>query len=757
MRRLAFIFVLMLLLASGQFAGAVSNAADAPHVHVQLVVPASAINRGASADAGLYFKIDPGWHVYWKNAGDAGEPPHMKWTLPEGITAGPLEFPAPQRLPLGPLMDFGYEDEVLFPFKVTVADSAKPGWAVLHAKVDWLVCQASCIPGKAELEVTRGIASSAAKSAFVPDDVNLFRRLSSRLPKPLPEEMKAVFQPTQGGFRLVVDTGRKETSAAYFPADQDVIDNPAPQTLTPNPDGLTLDLKKDTNLTANPTQLKGVLELSGGRAYDIAASVGTLAEAAPLSAAASPAASKSAAPIAAPPAASALPAAPPAQPAQNPIAAPSRAASSSPSSSAVPASNPGFLEAVSLAFLGGLILNLMPCVFPVLFLKGLSLVNSGNEERHQLRTHGLVYAAGILASFWALVGVLVTLRGAGSRLGWGFQFQSPVFLALMTGLLFFLGLSLAGQFEIGLTLTSAGGSLAARRGYSGSFFTGVLAVVVATPCTAPFMGAALGYALEQSAVVTFAVFTALALGLAVPYVALTFQPAWTRLLPRPGVWMEVLKQAVAIPIFATAIWLAWVLARAYGADTLLALLPSLLLLAIAGWFLGRWPARRWASLVAGLIVLAAVAVSILAPGKLARASEETTTARASGVWQPWSAEAVARYQAQGRPVMVDFTASWCLSCQVNERVALNQPSVQKAFQNGNVALLKADWTRGDDAITQTLAALGRSGVPAYALYVPGDKTPTLLPEALTSGIVLDALSKLPSAATPTVALTSNRK
>jgi thiol:disulfide interchange protein DsbD len=327
----------------------------------------------------------------------------------------------------------------------------------------------------------------------------------------------------------------------------------------------------------------------------------------------------------------------------------------------------------------------------------------------------------------------------------------------MTGLLFFLGLSLAGQFEIGLTLTSAGGSLAARRGYSGSFFTGVLAVVVATPCTAPFMGAALGYALQQSAVVTFAVFTALALGLAVPYVALTFQPAWTRLLPRPGVWMEVLKQAVAIPIFATAIWLAWVLARAYGADTLLALLPSLLLLAIAGWFLGRWPARRWASLVAGLIVLAAVAVSILAPGKLARASEEATTAQASGVWQPWSAEAVARYQAQGRPVMVDFTASWCLSCQVNERVALNQPAVQKAFQNGNVALLKADWTRGDDAITQTLTALGRSGVPAYALYVPGDKTPTLLPEALTPGIVLDALSKLPSAATPTVALTSNRK
>ena len=224
----------------------------------------------------------------------------------------------------------------------------------------------------------------------------------------------------------------------------------------------------------------------------------------------------------------------------------------------------------------------MPCVFPVLFLKGLALVNSGNEERAKLRMHGMVYAAGILVSFWVLVAVLLGLRAAGATLGWGFQFQSPVFLALMAGLLFFLGLSLAGQFEIGLTLTSAGGALAQKQGYTGSFFTGVLAVVVATPCTAPFMGAAVGYALSQSALVTFAVFTALALGLAAPYVALTLQPAWTRLLPKPGAWMEVLRQAVAVPIFATVIWLAWVLAQAYGAGVLAALLASFLLLGHCG-------------------------------------------------------------------------------------------------------------------------------------------------------------------------------
>ena len=732
MRLTASMLVLPLLLAAGPLAQAVSNSADAPHVHVQLVVPTSGLTPGKAADAGLYFKIDPGWHVYWKNAGDAGEPPHLKWTLPIGITAGPFLFPAPKRLPLGPLMDFGYEDEVLFPFTLTVANTAPTGPAVLHAKADWLVCQASCIPGKAELEVTRTILGGSAKPTNVTPDAEIFHRLNNRLPMQLPREDKVSFQVAEEGVRLTISTGRRETQATFFPSDQEILDNPAPQRVIPTPNGLTLDLKKDANLTAAPAQLAGVIELSGGRAYEIVALPG---KGAPVAAAPLPPAlaqSATPAPISAAPTPAAAPTAPGPSPAPG-------------SPSAAPASvGSGLLRAAGLAFLGGLILNLMPCVFPVLFLKGLSLVNSGNEERTRLRVHGLVYTAGILASFWALVAVLLALRAAGSTLGWGFQFQSPVFLELMAGLLFFLGLSLAGQFEIGLTLTSAGGALAQKHGYTGSFFTGVLAVVVATPCTAPFMGAALGYALAQSPAVTFAVFTALALGLAMPYVALTFQPAWTRLLPRPGAWMEVLKQAVSVPIFATVIFLAWVLARGYGADLLFALLISFLLLAIAGWFLGRWPARRWSAVVATLIVLTAVALGVLAPGKLARGSASSATEGSSG-WEPWSADAVARYQAQGRPVMVDFTASWCLSCQVNERVALEQPSVQKAFQDGNVALLKADWTRGDDAITQALASLGRSGVPAYALYIPGEKSPRLLPEALTPGIMLDALASLPSA------------
>ena len=397
----------------------------------------------------------------------------------------------------------------------------------------------------------------------------------------------------------------------------------------------------------------------------------------------------------------------------------------------------------------------MPCVFPVLFIKGLSLVQSGGEERHKLRTHGFVYAAGILVSFWVLVAVLLGLRSAGSHLGWGFQFQSPIFLSLMAALLFFLGLSLAGQFEIGLTLTSAGGSLAAKQGYTGSFFTGVLAVIVATPCTAPFMGVALGYALAQSAAVTFAVFTALALGLAAPYVALTLQPAWTRILPRPGAWMEVLKQAVSIPIFATVIGLAWVLANAYGAAVLAALLASFLLLAIAGWFLGRWPTKSWSTAIAGVLLLFVVVLSVIASKQLIVATETPNPVESSRGWQPWSAGAVARCQSQGRPVFVDFTANWCLSCQVNERVALGKPEVQKAFADNNVVLLRADWTRYDDSITQTLTSLGRSGVPTYVLYVPGEKSPRLLPEVLTPGIVTNAISQLTRGTTQTSASSSN--
>jgi thiol:disulfide interchange protein DsbD len=730
--------------ASGMASGEPKNphaGADATHLHVELLVPENWLVKGAKQNpAGLYFKLEPGWHIYWQNAGDSGEPPHVKWTLPEGIGTSSLEFPAPKRLPLGPLMDFGYENEVVFPFSFEVGRTAKVGPADLHAKVDWLVCREVCIPGKAELDLTKNVSDRPTNSILSGSDAALINRFAAQIPKSPPSGFKAVFQPAGSGFRLAVTTGQRETDAEFFPADQNVLDNPAPQQLTPTATGLTLDLKKDANLTANSGQLRGVLELSGGRAFNLVAVPGVVPGAAATSIVTTGATANapgSPAPVATQPSS---------QQSGEPIAGPRPPVSSASE----------LLKASGLAFLGGLLLNLMPCVFPVLFIKGLALVRSGNEERHVLRAHGFIYAAGILASFWTLVAALLALRAAGSHLGWGYQFQSPIFLALMASLLFFLGLSLAGQFEIGLTLTSAGGSLAAKQGYAGSFFTGVLAVVVATPCTAPLMGAAIGYALQQSPAVTFAVFTALALGLASPYVALTLQPAWTRFLPRPGVWMDLLK-ATAIPIFATVIWLAWVLAQAYGAAILAALLTCLLLVAIAGWFLGRWPATRWATTVASIILLGVIAVSVFTPAKLAATVRASAANVAQGGWEPWTAETVSRYQSQGRPVFVDFTASWCLSCQVNERVALSRPEVQKSFSDANVALLRADWTQHDDAIGNALAALGRSGVPAYALYVPGEASPRLLPEVLTPGIVTEALGNLPHSAAQSAAATSNLK
>ena len=700
MHRFRLIAGLWFLFAAGLLSAAtpssVSKPVSAPHLTVQLVNQEYGVNYLDDIHAGLYFKLEPGWHIYWSNPGDSGEPPKIEWNLPETVAPAPMQFPAPKRLPLGPLMDYGYENEVLFPIDISFATSIKPGTTLkLPAKVSWLVCREVCIPGKANLELD--VPVLATEPAPNDDVVNLFNRLDSHMPRGMPHVSWTGFQQAPSGIRLEVDTGRPEDQAEFFPEDENILNNAAPETGRIISNGIIIDLAKDPNLNTSLTQLRGVLELSGDRNYEIAALPAIINV--------------------------------PAPPASFPFAA--------------------FARIVGLAFLGGLLLNLMPCVFPVLFLKGLALVNSGNEEKHKLRAHGFVYTAGILVSFWALVALLLGLRAAGATLGWGFQFQSPVFLSLMAALLFFLGLSLAGQFEIGLTLTSAGGSLAAKQGYAGSFFTGVLAVVVATPCTAPFMGAAIGYALAQPAAVTFAVFTALALGLAAPYVALTLQPAWTRLLPRPGVWMDILKQAISVPIFATVIWLAWVIATAYGAVLLAALLGSFLLLAIAGWFLGRWPARRWATSVAGLILLTALVACITSPREFSAAPSSTSAQPSSGgaaagsAWQPWSADAVQHALAAGQPVFVDFTASWCLSCQVNERVALDRPEVTQAFAAANVALFRADWTREDPAITQALTDLGRSGVPVYALYTPGQSAPQLLPQVLTPGIVTDALSGLP--------------
>ncbi len=663
----------------------------APHLSVDLVVPQGQLVQGSSPVAGLHFTLEKGWHIYWLNAGDSGEPPHVRWTLPTGITADAFQYPAPTRLPLGPLMDFGYENAVTFPVPLHIAAGAPTGMATLHADLDWLVCRERCLPGKGSIAIGRPIAPTGTVAAVDAAAQSVIDQGLASLPKPLPAGSSARFAAAgTKGYTLAVLTGQPVKTAEFFPSDENVISDPAPQTASPLQKGVRLDLVRDETQAGKLTVLKGVVVLPGGVTYTIAATPGTI-----------------------------------------PAALVARAGIDS-----------GFLQAVLLAFAGGIILNLMPCVFPVLFIKGLSLLQASNEKRSVMRVHGWVYTLGILVSFWIVVGLLLVLRSAGSGLGWGFQFQSPIFLAVMALFLFFLSLSLAGQFEIGLSMTSAGGSLAQKQGYAGSFFTGVLAMVVATPCTAPLMGVAIGYALAHSAFVSFAIFTALGLGLAAPYLLLAYNPGWTRVLPRPGAWMEVVKQLTAIPIFATVIWLVWVFTQAAGVTALVALLAGFLLLGIAGAVLGRYPARRPAVLAAALVLLLAVGLPVYAVQTVGAPLGLPATASGND-WKPFTADAVAAYRAQGKPVFVDFTASWCLSCQVNERVVLDRADVQDRLRKSGVVLLKADWTRHDASIGDALAALGRSGIPTYALYPAApDAAPKLLPEVLTTGSVYSALDGL---------------
>jgi thiol:disulfide interchange protein len=661
----------------------------AQHLTVEMVSVAPAIAPGGTLQAGLLFTLEEHWHVYWINAGDSGDPPKVTWTLPAGITAGQMQFPIPSRLPLGPLMDFGYEDAVAFPIQLAAAQTLKPGPVHLDALVSWLVCREVCIPGKAHLGLNLTV-DPAAPAPTQP--IGALGEALNLIPKPPPPSMKFNVTGGKNDFVLTLITGATESDAEFYPFDQEQINNAAPQSVEIIPNGVRLRVKRSEDLKTLPAQLHGLIKLSDEKAYDVTA------------------------PVVA---------------GEVPVAAPAGVTGKK-------ATVVTTATAIGLAFLGGIILNLMPCVFPVLFLKGLALVQSSGEERHRLRSHGLVYTLGILVSFWVIVAVLLILRAGGSQAGWGFQLQSPTFIVLLAAGLFFFALSLAGQFEIGLSLTSVGGELAQKQGYTGSFFTGVLATVVATPCTAPLMGAAIGFALAQPVSIAFAVFTALGLGLAAPYMLLSFNPAWTRILPRPGAWMETLKQLTSVLLFGTVIWLLWVYGSLYssgaggvsslGVDRVAHLLWCLLALAIAGWVLGKWPARWPSTIAAVVLAIVGLAFPLYQP-------KDTTL-----VWTPYSQQALEQARTAGHPVFIDFTAAWCLSCQVNERAVLRSDEVQHQFADNKVTLLKADWTQYDPEITKQLTAVNRQGVPTYVIYPANPQaTPDVLPELLTKSIVLTAL------------------
>jgi len=711
----------------------------AQHLTAELVSLGPAIAPGGQQMVGLVFTLEDHWHVYWSNPGDAGEPPKIAWTLPAGFTAGPMQFPIPDRLPLGPLMDFGYEDEVAFPVTVSATASAKTGPAHLDAQVSWLVCAEVCVPGKANLGLDLDVRPGAPAPAQEPK-LGALGEAMMLMPKPLPRNGTVSITGDAKRLALTLIDGTQAKDADFFPYAQQVpavdsalggvIVNAADQGVEPLKDGVRVYVQRSPDVTQLPSKLSGIVRLSDTLAYEVSAPVEQVSDV---------------------------------------WAAAHHGEKNTNSNQS--GNRMTILGAIGLAFVGGMILNLMPCVFPVLFLKGLALVQSANapedsgKQNHALR-HGVVYSLGILASFWAIVATLLALRATGSHAGWGFQLQSPVFLAVLATGLFLLALSLAGQFDIGLSLTSTGGTLAQKQGYTGSFFTGVLAVVVATPCTAPLMGAAVGFALAQTALMTFAVFTALALGLAAPYLLLSWQPAWAKLLPRPGAWMELFKQATAVIFFATAIWLAWVCGQIEqarsggqgGVTQLALLLGCFLLAAIAGWTLRRWPAR-WGSAIAAVVLIALGLTLPLSQqrriaAEAASNAANTAAATSSGnagaassvnldlAWQPYSEQAVNAAHAAGRPVFIDFTAAWCLSCQVNERIALKTADVEAAFRKGSFVTMKADWTNEDPGITQALSSVDRAGVPTYVIYpAAAGAVADVLPELLSKDIVLKAIER----------------
>ena len=752
-RRWRWLFVAGAALLLGAAAQAQPVRTD--HVTAELVAREAGVAPGQPLQIGLRLQHIPHWHTYWRNPGDSGLPTTISWTLPAGAQAADIDWPAPKRIPIGPLVNYGYEGDLLLPLRFTAPADAKPGSTLqLQAQANWLVCNDVCIPESATLNLAVPVLAAGALATPGPLAAR-FDAAAAEAPGAMPA-WRAELQ--RAGRDLQLRLTRTPAAAAgealpavqVFPYQEQVLE-PARHTVYRTPDGYVVQLALAPHAAQVPAVLRGIavaqVAAGGGGAGPWGGARRSAEFSAPLTEVA----------------ALALPAGA----VRLDDAISSAAASSRPggklalldgqpsAAATLPAAagaNLGVWAALALALLGGMLLNLMPCVFPVLSIKLLGLASQDSAPA-RLRTHATAYSAGVVLSFVALAALLLALRAAGSAVGWGFQLQEPGVVFVLALLFFALGLNLLGQFELGTLLPQHLAMWRAQRPAIDAFGSGVLAVLAATPCTAPFMGAALGFAVTQSAPLALAVFAVMGLGMALPYAALVLMPGWRARLPRPGVWMLRLKQALAFPMFATVIWLVWVLGLQAGIDSAAQALLALLGLAALVWLLGLLhqptPAGRMGSAlgVAAMVAMAALLAWSWPGGAVPPAGQPAAIASAAkpaddADWQPYSDAAVATHLAQGRTVFVDFTAAWCVSCQVNKRLVLNQPDVLADFNAAKVVRLRADWTRRDADITAALARLGRNGVPVYALLRPG-QSPQLLPEILTVGLVRSALAGVP--------------
>lgn len=718
------------VIADAQEAGSDSS----PHSDVALVSEVASIQPGRVFTVALRITLDPGWHTYWINAGDAGLPLEIRWHLPAGFAAASLEWPVPSRIPVMPFMSYGYENEVLVLARITPPALLPPQRPVtLSMDADWLVCADVCIPENGEASLTlpmtsdRPVADSQWASVIV--------AARERLPQPSAGWRTRVWAVDSAYVLEVIPEAGTSLEAPYLFVDSvGIIEHARPQHVVRIGDRWRIRIPKSEYAPENVTRLSGVLVADARAGHDSSAwTIDATIGAVPADVAAESSDAFLAGSV---------------QETGGMVAA-------TVSEQAGGAGGPGIgvLIALGFGFLGGLILNLMPCVFPVLTLKVMSFVQNAGADRRKARRHAYLFTTGVVISFWALAGALFTLRSAGAQLGWGFHLQSPAVVAFLALGIFALALSMSGVFEIGLVLTRLGRTTSSRSDVD-ALLTGGLAVLVAAPCTAPFMGAALGYALVQPPVAGFAVFTALALGLAAPYSIFAATPSLLGRLPRPGRWMETLKQALAFPLYATVVWLVWVFGRQAGLNASAVLLLGLTLAGFAAWLVGRTGGGRTSGVrvAVAVVVLTSLATSLWGARAVpeSRAPETATASAMAGdaVWVSFSPQRVTALRNDGRTVFVNVTAAWCLSCQVNDRFALRSASVRSAFAAANVALLEADFTTRDAAIAEALQSFGRSGVPLYIVFPPDKASaPEVLPAILTPGIVTAAIERAESVRT----------
>ncbi|MBL4596453.1 MAG: thioredoxin family protein [Robiginitomaculum sp.] len=672
-----------------------ANPVTTDNARATLISDQQTIKAGDEFHLGLEMVLRKHWHTYWVNPGDAGLATEIQWELPIGLSAGPIKWPTPKAIFLGQLVNYGYEDTTLYPIAFTAGpDFATEGPFQIKGFATWLVCEDICIPEQAELILTLNTTNTDEIAA----NAKRIEQALDGLPKPVSAaQITAGFTATSAAIQfhfsgpLVNGSKISKQALRFFPFDTGAVKHAALQSPSFGENGFTLWTKPGFRTR------RGTLEAVGGV---LVIGTGKSAQAWQVEA-------------------------------QAGLVPTGTGATTNPADQPAPTSTGlgGLLTALIFAFLGGVLLNLMPCVFPVLSMKVMSFVSAAHSEAAIIRKHGILFLIGVLVSFLALGGLFLALKAGGQQIGWGFQLQYPPFVAAISVLFFVLGLNLLGVFHMGSRLMGVGGSLADKGGNAGAFFTGVLAVVVASPCTAPAMGWALGFTLSQSAAVSMLVFLALGLGFAAPFTLLSIQPRLLKFLPKPGPWMGRFHQLMAFPMFAAAVWLVWVLAGLSGVMAVAALLSAFILIGFAFW---AWKGQRF-SKAAGVIA-AGLALLVIANGISAQGDRKLEP-------QVWSSALVTQYQSEGKTIFVDFTADWCVTCQFNKRTALASKSVAAAFAQEDVQFLVADWTRRDDEIATELARHGRAGVPLYLVYRPEQAKPQILPQLLTPQIVKSAVTK----------------